>query len=93
MSQESDEVTPLIGKIVVVDTRTALLYIGRLDRWGSDFVELADCDVHDSLEARSTKEVYAMEAARSGVRQNRRRVFVLRDHVVSVSALDDVIVY
>ena len=90
---EAAEVAGLTGRNVVLDTRSMLLYVGRLKRWGEAFVELADCDVHDTAEGRSTKEVYMMEAARNGVQQNRRRVLVRKAEVISVSALDDVIVY
>jgi len=76
-----------------VDTRSALLYVGKLARWGECFVELAECDVHDMHEGTSSKDIYLMEAARSGVMQNRRRVLIRKAEVMSISALDDVIVF
>lgn len=93
MAVEGDEVDHLIGKDVVVDTRSTLVYVGALERWGDGFVELAGCDVHDTQEGRSTKEVYAMEAARNGVQRNRKRVLIRRAEVMSVSALEDVILF
>ena len=93
MGDEAAEAADLIGREVVVDTRSAFLYLGRLKRWGEAFVELGDCDVHDSQQGRSTKETYAMESARDGVRHNRRRVLIRKAEVISVSALEDVIVF
>jgi hypothetical protein len=93
VADEAPDLADLIGKNVVLDTRSALIYVGCLRRWGADFVELVDCDVHDTQDGRSTKELYAMESARDGVRRNRRRVLVRAAEVMSVSALDDVIVF
>jgi len=90
---EEEAVADLVGRDVVVDTRSTLLYVGTLTRWGEAFVELKDCDVHDAQEGRSTKEVHAMESARDGVRRNRRRVLIRTAEVLSLSALEDVIVF
>lgn len=93
MGDEAQDVADMVGQAVVVDTRSMLIHIGTLTRWGEAFVELSDCDVHDVQEDRSTKELYAMESARDGVRQNRRRVLIRKEEVVSVSSLADVIVF
>ena len=93
MGETAGEAAHLVGRDVVLDTRSSLLYLGKLVRWGESFVELSECDVHDTHEGRSTKDVYTMEAARSGLRRNRRRVLVCAREVISVSALEDVIVF
>lgn len=83
------------GRRVVLDTQGSLLYIGRLDALDERGFWLSDADVHDRHDGHSTKEVYINEAhllARGGSRHvNRRLVFVERQAVVSVSALDDVV--
>lgn len=81
---------------VVIDTSTPMLYIGRLEAHGAAGYWLTEADVHDRSDGHSTKEMYvsaAHDLERSGTRRvNRRRVFVERHAVVSVSALADVVV-
>jgi hypothetical protein len=84
---------PLLNQVVVVDTDSHLLYIGRLHEVTEDFVILRDADVHDTRESSTTKERYAMEAKRIGVRPNRREVSIRKTLVVSVSRLEDIIEY
>ena len=93
MSTERDEVAPLIGQLVVLDTATPFLYVGTLKEWQDHFVLLADVDVHDTSQGRSGKEVYALEARRAGFQRNRREVSVRKAQVVSVSRLDDIVSY
>lgn len=95
MSQgsEKDELAGFVGENVVLDTRGELLYIGRLERASDWFLELADADVHDLMASRTTKELYIMDAARHGVKKNRKAVSVRRVEVVSISKLSDVIIY
>lgn len=80
---------------VVLDTSGAMLFIGQLVAVSERGYWLAEADVHDRDEAHSTNEQYVNDAClleRSGERHaNRRRVFVERAAVVSISALDDVI--
>lgn len=83
----------LLGQTVVVDTDSAFVYIGRLDRIEDLFVVLVEADAHDRHESTSTKEQYIMEARRFGVNPNRKEVSIRKETVVSVSRLDDVIVY
>ncbi|MBI5865645.1 MAG: hypothetical protein HZB38_14280, partial [Planctomycetes bacterium] len=70
--------------------------IGRLAGCDERGFWLLDADVHDRSDGHSSKEQYVNEAhelAKSGsVRVNRRRVFVERRAVMSVSLLDDIVV-
>jgi small nuclear ribonucleoprotein (snRNP)-like protein len=88
-----DEMKGFLLKNVVVDTTTPIIYIGRLADISDNFIVLEDVDVHDTTEGTSTKEVYCIEARKFGVKKNRRRVLVMRNMVVSVSLLEDVIEY
>jgi hypothetical protein len=81
----------LIGRTVVVDTATSYLYIGDLAEVNADCVVLTQVDVHDRKDIDISKERYILDSRRHGVKPNRERTFVLREHVVSISALDDVI--
>lgn len=80
-------------KIVVVDTNSNFLYIGKLEEVGDHFVILGDADVHDCRQSPSLNEKYIIEAKKFGVRCNRKRVHIRLQEVISMSLLDDVIEY
>ena len=81
----------LVGREVVVDTCSPWVYIGRLDAVQPDSLLLHDVDVHDSGETSLPKERYWIAACETGIKANRRSVYVNLEYVVSVSPLDDVI--
>lgn len=81
----------LVGKLVVVDTDSRFVYLGRLDRVEIEFVVMKDVDVHDRRESPSTKEQYIMDTKKFGVKPNRKEVRVRKTLVVSLSALDDIL--
>jgi hypothetical protein len=80
---------------VVLDTQGPLVFIGTLAAVEERGYWLTDADVHDRNDGHSTKEVYvsnARELEKGGSRNvNRRRVFVERSVVASISALADVV--
>ena len=82
-----------LDQAVVVDTDSHLVYLGVLSRVEDAFIVLSQVDVHDRREGPSTKEQYIMEAKRFGIRPNRREVAVRKETVVSLSRLEDVILY
>ena len=87
------EFEELVGCEVVVDTKTPIVYIGTLTATGENFLILEEVDVHDINDTQTTKEVYILEAKKSGIKKNRNKVHVCFDQVVSVSRLEDVIQY
>lgn len=93
--KSTPQLSELLRRRVVLDTAGPMVYIGTFEHYDESGYWLTDADVHDRSDGHSTKEVYVSEARqmeRSGVlRVNRRRVFVERRAVVSVSALDDVV--
>lgn len=88
------DIRQYVSRRVVLDTSSSMIYIGRLEACDDRGYWLADADVHDRHDGHSTKEEYINEAHeldRSGTRRiNRKRVFVERHAVISVSALEDV---
>ena len=62
----------LIGSDVVVDTSTAMLYLGKLARIDAGLLFLEQVDVHDSTESQATKEFYVIEAKKFGIKVNRK---------------------
>lgn len=81
------------GSVVVIDTISPFIYVGTVVAADAWFVELADADCHDRGEGHSTNEKYVMEAAKFGLKVNRRRVAILRDKVISLSRVEDVTKY
>ncbi len=92
-SVDNEGWTPLIGQVVVVDTSSPFVYLGTLARVEDHFVVLKNVDAHDRNEGPSTKEQYVMDTRRFGIKPNRREVAVRKTLIVSLSRLDDVIVY
>ena len=79
------------GQVVVVDTDSDYLYIGKLLGVSGSFITLAEADVHDRRESSSMNEKYALESKKYGVRSNRREVHIRFQRIVSYSLLEDVI--
>lgn len=88
-----EEIWALVGGEVVVDTRGPFLYIGTLDSVNSNSLRLSDVDVHDLRETNTSKDYYLIQSLKSGVRSNRRSVFVLSKEIISISLLSSIIEY
>ena len=84
-------ISDLVGAKVVIDTDTSHVLIGTLEAAGEEFITLCDTDVHDMRDSGATKELYALEALKYGVRANRKRVFLRSERLICVSRLEDVI--
>ncbi|MBI3862821.1 MAG: hypothetical protein HY290_13100 [Planctomycetia bacterium] len=82
----------LVGRPVVVDTASPYVLIGTLVKRDAAYLELEQADVHDLRDTTKTRENYVVDSKRLGVRVNRDRVLVRVDEIVSLSALDDVVV-
>ena len=83
----------LIGQDVVVDTKTSLIFVGKLEKVTNSTFVLSDVDVHGLLETQTTREVYLIDTKRLGIRKNRERVHILTREVVSISRLADITEY
>mgnify|MGYP001159493388 CR=1 FL=1 len=91
MSDASQHLESLIGRIVVIDVEALYVYAGTLVRLDTAHLVLDDADVHDLRDAATTRELYVLETRMHGVRANRKQVIIRREQVISISALDDVI--
>ena len=85
-----DALKKYIKKKIVLDTNSAWIYIGVLDKVLENCVVLSDVDIHDSKETLTSKERYVLDSKKTGVKTNRHKIFVSLDYVVSFSLLDDV---
>ncbi len=82
-----------IGKRVVIDTDSDLIYLGRVTGANDCFLTLENADVHHTDESASTRDAYVADSKKFGIRENRRLVKLLKSRVVSISLLEDVIEY
>lgn len=87
-----DPLQRLVGELVVLDTGTPIVYVGRMIAVDLHTFLLADADMHDCRVGHATQEAYVAEARRDGVSVNRREIVVMRHTVISVSRLSDVVV-
>ena len=87
------ELQAFIGKPVVVDTDSNMVYVGTLEEVTSSSLVLSDADAHNMTDSSTSKELYVLEARKYGIRPNRSRVWVSIVRMVSISLLDDVIKY
>jgi hypothetical protein len=92
MEHSDSALDQLIGREVVIDVVSPFVYLGKLVAWDPKFVVLEQADVHDLRDTATTRELYVIDSRRFGIRANRERVLVRVGEIVSVSALDDVIV-
>ena len=81
----------LKGKEVVLDTDTSYIYVGILLDIHDDCLVMENLDVHDKNDLDMSKEKYILETRRHGVKENRKKVWILRERVVSISLLEDVL--
>lgn len=81
------------GKIVVLDTRSDFLYLGRLEAIGSHILTLMDVDVHNLSDSRTTRDLYILQSLEHGVRRNRKQADVFIREIVSISLLEDAVVF
>ncbi len=81
----------LIGRNVVLDLSSPYVCVGVLEGADHRYLVLVEADLHDLRDSKTTREHYLVQCQRVGVRVNRQRVYVRREEVVSLSALDAVV--
>ena len=81
----------LIGEKVVIDLRSRYVALGTLQRADELYLELKNADMHDLRDTDTTRELYVVDSKSTGIKRNRKRVFVVRAEVVAIARLDDVV--
>ncbi len=76
---------------VVLDLASTYVCLGKLIRYDEHFVELKNADLHDLRDTETTRELYIADSAATGIKRNRKRIFVRRSEVVAISLLEDVV--
>jgi small nuclear ribonucleoprotein (snRNP)-like protein len=82
----------LVGREVVVDVASQYVYLGTLAGADEKYLVLEEADVHDMRDTNTTRELYVVDSRRLGIRKNRERALVRINEIVSISALEDVII-
>ena len=87
------ELEAFLNEPVIIDTKSSYLFIGTLQKIGDFFLTMVDVDVHDQNDFNKTKEIYVMEAAKYGIKVNRKSVNIVKTEMISISLLSDVVKY
>jgi hypothetical protein len=81
----------LIGEKIVIDMRSPYVALGTLQRADELYLELKNADMHDLRDTDTTRERYVAESLATGIKRNRKRVFVVRAEIVAIARLDEVV--
>lgn len=81
----------LMGQLVVIDLRGPFVCLGKLVAYTEAYFELQDADLHDMRDTQTTRENYIVGSRRTGIKQNRKRILVMRAEVVAISRFKDVL--
>jgi hypothetical protein len=81
----------LIGEAVVIDLRSTFVCLGTLSKVAPDFLELRNADLHDLRDTETTRENYVAASAATGIKRNRKKLWLMRAEIVAVARLKDVV--
>jgi small nuclear ribonucleoprotein (snRNP)-like protein len=80
-----------VGEKIVVDLRSSYVCIGTLKHFDNHFLDLRNADLHDLRDTDTTRELYVVDSKRTGVKRNRKRLLLVREEMVGIARLDDVV--
>jgi hypothetical protein len=81
----------LIGEIVVIDLRSSYVCLGTLKKVTPDILELRNADLHDLRDTDTTRENYIAATITTGIKRNRKKLWLMRAEIVAIARLDDVV--
>ena len=84
-------VQELVGQKVVIDLKSTFVCLGTLQQIDEQFLELRNSDLHDLRDTDTTRELYVADSKATGIKRNRKRIWVVRADIVAISRLDDVV--
>ena len=76
---------------VVIDLRSSFVCLGTLVGIDDRHLELLDADLHDLRDTHTSRENYVAAAKATGIKHNRKRLLIVRDEVVAIARLKDVV--
>jgi hypothetical protein len=92
MNHSDSILEQLRGRQVVIDASSRFVLLGTLAACDDTYLVLEQADVHDLRDTTTTRENYVVDSRRLGIRVNRAQAVVRIDEIVSLSALEDVVV-
>ncbi|MFN0055363.1 MAG: hypothetical protein ACKV0T_24720 [Planctomycetales bacterium] len=92
MDHHDPTLETLVDREVVIDVASPYVYLGRLTGYDHKYLILEEADVHDLRDTNTTREMYIVDSRKFGIRMNREKVYVRVGDIVSVSALEDVVI-
>jgi len=81
----------IVNQRVVIDLRGEYVCLGTLQRFDEHFLELRNADLHDLRDTDTTRENYVAASLATGIKRNRRRLLLIRDEIIAIARLDDVV--
>jgi len=79
------------GKEVVIDTDSGWVYIGTLKGSDNFCITLENADAFDYAETSLSKHEYIMLVKNDGVAPNRKELDILKNRVVAITLLSDIL--
>ena len=80
-----------IGQKVVIDLRSSFVCLGTLLRVDDRCLELKNANVHDLRDTETTRENYVAASRATGIKRNRKRLFLVCADIVALARLEDVV--
>ena len=84
-------VETFLGQKVVIDLASEYVCLGTLTGIHDGFMELKNADLHDLRDTETTRENYVHASLSTGIKRNRKRLFLSRAQVVAIALMDEVI--
>ncbi|MFO0928093.1 MAG: hypothetical protein U0736_13825 [Gemmataceae bacterium] len=81
----------LVGQKIVIDLRSEYVCLGTLVQVDEAYLELKNADLHDLRDTDTSRELYVAESHATGIKRNRKRLYLMRSDIVAISRLDDVV--
>lgn len=81
----------LLNQKVVIDLASEYVCLGTLVAIHDSFLELKNADLHDLRDTDTTRENYVHASVATGIKRNRKRLFLARSQMVAIARLDEVI--
>lgn len=81
------------NKLSIIDTDSSYIYIGHIIGDDKECIVMQNADIHDIKMGSSTKEQYVIMVKKIGIKPNRKKVHILKDKIISISLIEDVIEY
>jgi small nuclear ribonucleoprotein (snRNP)-like protein len=80
-----------LNQKVVIDLQSHYVCLGTLVKSDDYWLEVRNADLHDFRDTDTSRENYVAASCATGIKRNRKRVLVVRNEVVAVSRMDDVV--